>query len=122
MIVSWKKFEWTTYFTKVSVGGSSACSACSATWILPAAPCEARPRYPSRSAALGRVMAPLSARNNATPFRLQTPGGERWYIEKSDLYVDTGNTKVFEHIKNPGKWRVSSGAGTLPLSASHAPT
>lgn len=33
----------------------------------------------------------------------KTPGGDRWYIEKTELTVDTGNTKVFEHIKKPGR-------------------
>lgn len=51
-----------------------------------------------------------------TSYFTKTPGGERWYIEKSDLFVDTSNTKVFEHIKNPGrKIRLSTGSRNLQL-------
>ncbi|KAE8753036.1 hypothetical protein FOCC_FOCC000381 [Frankliniella occidentalis] len=51
-----------------------------------------------------------------TSYFTKTPGGERWYIEKSDLSIDTSNTKVFEHIKNPGrKMKLTSGRGNLQL-------
>lgn len=38
-----------------------------------------------------------------TTYFTKTPGGERWYVEKIDLFVNTDNSKVFEHIKSPGR-------------------